>query len=321
VSAERDASNLPPIPRSPSGRIPQWVLDEATGRRVEPAPWRGPTTPLQPAWQKPARASRRRGLAGLLLILSLTVGGIVAVDYFRAPPTAVPGAPGSPGGPPPGFEESAAPLGAPPQVPALPEGAGYQFMAHAPSTDGPVTWSPCRPIHYVVREANQPAQGAALLGQALAATSGATGLRFVSDGTTDEGPSPDREIYQPDRYGNRWAPVLVAWAMPGEVADFAGDAAGEAGPVRIGTPAGERTYVSGAVYLDPAKFSSALENYGPEVARALLLHELGHLVGLAHVADPAAIMFPRLNPGVTRYSLGDQVGLAAVGRGPCQPSV
>jgi hypothetical protein len=314
--AERDASDLPPIPRSRTGRVPKWVMDEALGRRVEAAPWRGPTSPIQPDWWQPAKPRRGRTLLGLLLILSLTVGGSLAVNYFGAVPTAELGPTDAP---PPGYEERATALGTPPPVPALPEGTGYQFMAHAEETRGPVTWSPCRPIHYVVREANQPAQGAALIGQAIAITGAATGLRFISDGTTDEGPAGEREAYQPDRYGDRWAPVLIAWATPSEVSDFAGDVAGEAGPIRITMSSGGTTYVSGTVYLDPAKFSRALTDYGPEQARALVLHELGHLVGLAHVTDPNAMMFPELDPDVTGYSLGDQAGLAALGRGPCQP--
>jgi hypothetical protein len=105
------------------------------------------------------------------------------------------------------------------------------------------------------------------------------------------------------------------------VADFAGNAAGEAGPTRIATPSGDVAYVSGTVYLDPAKFSAALQEFGPGVARALILHELGHLVGLAHVADPAAVMFPTLTGAVAGYSPGDRAGLAALGRGPCEPHV
>ena len=329
--AERDAADLPPLPaRSRTGRVPQWVMDEALGRKVETAPWRAPTSPIQPDWSLPAKRRRGRTLAVLLLILALTVGGNLAVDYFRGVPLAelgpavgggvpsVPGAPGRGDGPPPGYEESATPLGTPPPVPTLPEGTGYQFLAKSTSTGGPVTWSPCRPVHYVVREANQPTGGSDLLQQAIAVTSGATGLRFVSDGATDEGPSAERPSYQPDRYGKRWAPVLIAWATPAEVPDFAGDVAGEAGPARITTSAGDDTYVSGTVYLDPAKFSQALTAHDPEGARAVILHELGHLVGLAHVPDPAALMFAT-NIGQTAYSLGDQVGLAALGSGPCQP--
>jgi len=326
--AERDAADLPPLPRSRTGRVPQWAMDEAVGRKVAPAPWRGPTSPTPPDWSQPAGRRRGRTLVGLLLVFGLIVGGNVAVDHFRGVSIpgldpAVGGVAGAPDrdGPPPGYEESAAPLGTPPPVPALPEGSGYRFMAHAEGNGDPVTWSPCRPIHYVVRETNQPAQGALLLERAIGTTSAATGLRFVRDGTTTEGPSAERPGYQPERYGDRWAPVLVAWATPDEVADFAGGIAGEAGPMRVTTASGARAYVSGTVYLDPAKFSRALNERGADLASALVLHELGHLVGLAHVSDPEAIMFPQLNPAVTGYSLGDRVGLAALGGGSCQPQL
>ena len=32
-------------------------------------------------------------------------------------------------------------------------------------------------------------------------------------------PSYDRQAYQPDRYGERWAPVLIGW-VPGESTDI-----------------------------------------------------------------------------------------------------
>jgi hypothetical protein len=304
------------------------VLDEALGKRVEPVPWRGPVHPT-PAWQKPARPRWLRTVFGLLLVIALSAGGTLAVDYFQGRPIAgfsraidgaVPGVPVNGDAPPPGYEESPSPLGVPPEVPTLPEGSAYRFSAKVAATGRPVTWSPCRPIHYVVRPANEPARGAELLDEAIQATSGATGLRFVSDGKTDEGPSAERRSYQPDRYGKRWAPVLIAWATPAEVPDFAGNVAGEAGPARLRTSAGDDTYVSGTVYLDPAKFSRALAAHRPDEARAVILHELGHVVGLAHVSDPAALMFAD-NIGQTKYSLGDQVGLAALGRGPCEPHV
>ena len=42
-------------------------------------------------------------------------------------------------------------------------------------------------------------------------TAETTGLEYVYDGTTTEIPSPGRSSYQPDRYGQRWAPIVVGW--------------------------------------------------------------------------------------------------------------
>ncbi|MDP9497989.1 MAG: M10 family metallopeptidase domain-containing protein [Actinomycetota bacterium] len=46
-----------------------------------------------------------------------------------------------------------------------------------------------------------------------------------------------------------------------------------------------------------------------------LLHELGHLVGLAHVEDPGQLMHPQGR--IAAYGAGDLRGLAAAGSGPC----
>jgi hypothetical protein len=203
------------------------------------------------------------------------------------------------------------------QRPQLDEGHGFRFSRH--QDDGtPVTWSPCRPIHYVIRPDNGPPVGEQMIHQAFANLGSATGLEFVHDGVTAEGPVEDRRIYQPEVYGDRWAPVLVAWATRNEVPDFGVDIIGEAAAFGVATPSGDRTYVSGVVYLDAGKMAEVSSTRGVAPARAVIQHELGHLVGLAHVDDDAQLMTPRA--GVTTdFQHGDRAGLAALGSGPCQP--
>ena len=46
-----------------------------------------------------------------------------------------------------------------------------------------------------------------------------------------------------------------------------------------------------------------------------VLHELGHLVGLAHVDAPAQLMYPQGH--IASFAPGDLRGLAAAGSGPC----
>ncbi len=156
---------------------------------------------------------------------------------------------------------------------------------------------------------------------AVARLSAATQLQLVDDGTTSEAPSSARSAYQKDRYGDRWAPVLIAWATRVEVPDFGVDIVGEAGAAALTTASGGMTYVSGQVYLDPVEIEEIRRTAGEAAARAVLLHELGHLVGLAHVDDEAQIMSPRGSGKVVDYQVGDRAGLAALGRGPCQPDV
>ena len=176
---------------------------------------------------------------------------------------------------------------------------------------GPGTFSPCRPIHYVVRPDNAPPAWAKMIAAAVKRVAKATGLVFIDDGATDEAPSQERDVYQPDRYGDRWAPVLITWATPAEVPDFGVDIAGEAGPVRVTSGDGTDTaYVSGTVALDPVKIDEIRTTMGEPVARAIIMHELGHLVGLAHTEHDDQLMFPRGNAEVTKYANGDRTGLA-----------
>ena len=185
----------------------------------------------------------------------------------------------------------------------------------------PVTYSPCRPIHYVVRQAGSPANGTALIDQAVARVSAATGVRFINDGPTNETITQDRAPYQPNRYGDRWAPVLLAWATSSEVPDFGIDILGKAGSQRLTRPGVRFTYVTGTVALNSTKMEELIDRTGPNSARSVIAHELGHLVGLAHVDNANQSLFPRAQPTVTEFGSGDLAGLAHAGSGDCVPDL
>ncbi|HEY4631062.1 MAG TPA: matrixin family metalloprotease [Blastococcus sp.] len=60
---------------------------------------------------------------------------------------------------------------------------------------------------------------------------------------------------------------------------------------------------------------------GAETARGIVLHELGHLVGLAHVEDGEQLMYPQARREVSDFAPGDLTGLAVLGAGPCVPEL
>jgi hypothetical protein len=139
-------------------------------------------------------------------------------------------------------------------------------------------------------------------------------------GTTEEQPTRDRALRQPWRYGSGWAPVLVAWTTPDQEPDLAGDVAGIGGSAAVDEGLGSRPrLVTGSVSIDAPDAERTLSRGGAagrDVVRALLMHELGHLVGLDHVADPDELMHAE-STGRTSFGPGDLEGLAAVGAGRC----
>lgn len=70
--------SIPPddLPRSRSGRVPQWVIDEAAGRRLAPTQWReweqGPTVEREYVAGGPRR--RRLRLNGLVAVIAVVIG-------------------------------------------------------------------------------------------------------------------------------------------------------------------------------------------------------------------------------------------------------
>ena len=184
----------------------------------------------------------------------------------------------------------------------------------------PVAYDPCRPIHFVIRAQGEPPGGKQLILGSFAELSLVTGLQFIYDGDTSESPSTQRNAFQPARYGDHWAPVLITWDTVAEVPDFATTVEGRAGSAAVSQSNQPKIYVTGSVELASEKLSYLMQSPGGyEMVQSILLHELGHLVGLAHVADVSQLMFPEAGHGVIDFAAGDLTGLAKLGGGSCAP--
>ena len=305
------------LPSSPTGRVPQWVLDEAVGRPVAAESWRSwsPAEPVPPAVRRPRR--NWTGIGGAIAVVAVVALGVTAV-HLGVLPAGTQVAEADVEHPTPGKDSAAKPLGTPMAAP----GTGtYDFMAFQSDGITPVAYDPCRPLHYVIRPDNAPVGGEQLIADAVARISQVTGLQFVYDGPTDEAPSDQREPFQPDRYGDRWAPVLISWDTVAEQADFATEVAGLGGSLSASLGDGPSVYVTGAVALDAAQFAEILTRPGgAQDARAIVLHELAHVLGLAHVSDPTQLMYPEQST-VHDFAAGDLTGLARLGSGECVPEV
>jgi hypothetical protein len=212
-------------------------------------------------------------------------------------------------------------VGFPHQSGSLPadDATAYAFM-NADVHGGPVTWDPCLPIQLVVNSASAPEGADVLLAEAVERVNRASGLRLEVAGPTTQQPQPDaseREL-RLGRPGSARAPVLVAWTTPEVVPGLKGSIVGRGGPVyMLGSSLDRAKYIGGVVYLDGPQLARILRRpNGHAVARTVVMHELGHLVGLNHVDNKAEVMHPS-GSAVTEFGQGDRAGLARLGSGGC----
>ncbi|QSR25390.1 hypothetical protein CFH99_07100 [Nocardioides aromaticivorans] len=207
------------------------------------------------------------------------------------------------------------PLGTPADVAP---GGVHAFLQTQPGHPRqPVAWDPCREIRYEVNPDGAPGDAddaVAFVQDAVEEVSALTGLQFDYVGETDRRPSWEASLVP----RGRSEPVLVAWADEDEVDELSGDVAGVGGAVSQQAPAGGwRRYVTGQVTLDSDVYEQLDdERDGEARGRAILLHELGHLVGLDHVDSPAELMFAD-EVGLLDFGTGDRNGLVRLGKGQC----
>ena len=217
--------------------------------------------------------------------------------------------------PPPGLEEQDNPLGSP----RKPEAASTSYKFLATNDDGsPVGYSPCRPLHYVVNAALAPPGAGRLVEDSIRTISEATGITFINDGPTSEASSPTRAPYQKERYGDRWAPLLIAWTTPEQAPQLKGPVIGTGGSTHFSFGDGPKSFVTGSLELDAPQIAEDLDRAeGAAYATAVILHELGHVMGLEHVDDPAQLMYPEIG-SPAGLAAGDLNGLYELGHAQCR---
>ncbi|WP_416405110.1 matrixin family metalloprotease [Arthrobacter sp. LFS091] len=277
-----------------------------------------------------------RVLRGVLLAAVAAVIAVVVSGFLHGDPritalfpgAGVPGTPqpGSQGqgkaarpvdAPPPGLEEADAPLASPPAPGTTND--SYKFLAT--NDDGtPVGYSPCRPLHYVVNNATAPEGSDALLATAIANISAASGIQFVNDGTTDELPVERREPYQPAKYGDRWAPLLISWTTPEVAPALADKVIGTGGSTMYSLNNGPKSYITGSLELDTPQVTELMSSGGADYVLAVMQHELGHVMGLDHVDDPIQLMYPEIG-APDGLAAGDLTGLHLLASAPCRKDI
>jgi Peptidase M66 len=204
----------------------------------------------------------------------------------------------------------------------------FAFISKQRAGDPVARWNPCARIGYRVN-ARQGGPGAlADTREALARIRQVTGLRFVYRGST--------RIIPGGVGGNRYprdTRLVVSWARPAQTRwlDAAG-VAGQGGPSWVEwTTDGGRTramITRGFVVLNArvdlgGGFGGGVHNGWVGTRGQLLMHELGHAVGLDHPRqdDRWEIMYRTMTEKRAVWGRGDRNGLRRVGeaRGCLRP--
>ena len=199
-------------------------------------------------------------------------------------------------------------------------------------TNVTVRWAPCitangttktHVIHYRVNPAGKDSR-IRLAKEGVARLATASGLTFAYDGKTSYIPHNalrgGQLIFQAlDMEQKAHVPLVIAWAKQGSGAGASNLLdSGEAGKGTVSWRSGTNSQLrinDGAVIIRRDAGTLLKHGFGSGgTVGSLILHELGHAVGLEH-ADPGEIMAPIIDsrtPG--NYAAGDLRGLRKVGR-------
>jgi hypothetical protein len=194
----------------------------------------------------------------------------------------------------------------------------HEFLEEL-SDGSPYRWDPCQPIHYELNLHNAPTGAREDAFMAAEVISEVTGIEIVFDGeVTRTAFQTEEDLYRDGQGG--YQPVLISWMQMEGFREWAPRRALAAAKpwTSDGPPLWE--YVSGQIVVNA---DHGIEggwdhrySLGP-----ILLHEWGHVIGLAHVVDgdelmwsievPDAETFPDVS--VTSFGPGDLEGLRALG--------
>lgn len=204
------------------------------------------------------------------------------------------------------FTGTEVPAVLPPHVPLTgvngpPAVGSYAFTRTTAA--GPLRWNPCQGIRYVVNLGGYDASEGAVISEAVERLEAATGIPLVPSGTTTFTPTSATPIGD----ASITADLVIALSDEAHTDLVPGSVVG-------------KTYISFSSVISHASVVIDMGDVGarPEWsstgAGPVLLHELGHAVGLGHISDGTQIMNSvATQSGPATYAAGDLAGLWQVG--------
>jgi hypothetical protein len=221
-----------------------------------------------------------------------------------------------------------------PASPATADSSGYKisYQTLPDGTKKMARWNPCQVITYRVNPtylssmSEKRRKAVSEVQEAFRRASAASGITFKYAGTTSQIPR--------NTSSSRWftkqtsAEIVVAWVDQRKSAartdllgrsSSGGYAAGTGGYAfkfwKVGGEPWRGVTGRGFVVLDARQNGKFSWGFGSGATRgSLILHEIGHALGLLHVGSTSETMYPTvLRRSSTGYNAGDRAGLKKLG--------
>jgi hypothetical protein len=205
-----------------------------------------------------------------------------------------------------------------PATPIIRSEPGGSFKFLEVVGGGPVRWNPCETITYAVNTLGATSPVRPDLKEALHRVTRATGIGFRSVGITKE---TFLDAYLRMRYHGviGKAELILIWVRHDDYRAILRQLHDPRPSIAFAkTMAGLYTnqdqYFGGIIVVDADATAGRGFDYRYDHG-AVVLHELGHILGLDHVKDPDQLMYSGRHPrfGVTDFGPGDLEGLRHLG--------
>jgi hypothetical protein len=238
----------------------------------------------------------------------------LAIDSVAGRTVAAPGSVAGADGP-----RSPTPTITPSAAPAAPAQLGdYHFLNEW--SQGPVRWDPCEPITYAIDARAAPRWVVRDLTKAMREVTAATGIRFQPAGRTSEG---FVAAFERIRFSSEGSDLVILWVGSERYEEIRERIGARRPSLAFAMPfpgdyATRGQYVGAIVVMSESTFSSRHQQgfqfrYSHGV---VLLHELGHVMGLGHVRkDDDQLMHTGGSTewDLTTFGSGDLEGLRLLG--------
>ena len=171
---------------------------------------------------------------------------------------------------------------------------------------GPSRLNPCRGANVYVNYSDAPPGAREAVQTAVQRVRAATGIDLRDAGLTDvRAPDPDNPSDEARGLNPELGSITISWPRTWGMPQMGGYAEVWFGPNFI---------VAGRIAINPALRGEDLTQ--------ILMHELGHTVGLGHPAGDGQVMSSYSSIRGAQWQQGDLAGLALAGRGGgCEPGV